>query len=123
MLTSVGAEFASGLALGGGQERHDGQRQDGDDNAGDRAVGLAGADQGADRAEGDVRSEREERHRDDPRGGLLPRFADRVVAGGELPADRSGGEDLDDGVQAEADRRVEEAIVPAVIATIASITL
>ena len=36
---------------------------------------------------------------------LLPGLAHGVVAGGELPGDRGGGGDLDDGVQAEADQR------------------
>lgn len=118
-----GAEFAVGSALGGREERHHREGEGGDDDAGDGAFGLAGAGQGADGVDGDVRGEREEGDGDDPQGVLFAGLAYGVVAGGELPGDRGGGGDPMTESRPKPIRAVEEARLPAVRATTASITL
>ncbi|MDX3228412.1 hypothetical protein [Streptomyces sp. ME19-01-6] len=59
----------------------------------------------ADGIGGDVSGEREKGNGDDAQGGLLAGLTHGVVAGGELPGDRGGGGDFDDGIEAEADQR------------------
>jgi hypothetical protein len=96
------SQLAAGAALRPGQERHDhdADRDEHDSHGG--VLGLVPADQGAQRLNGDVGSEGEERAGDDPQRNLLPALG---VRAGELPGHRGGGADLDHRVESEPDQR------------------
>jgi len=99
------AQFAARAALGNRQDRHDGQGHGSQRYARDGVPSPGIAGQHPDGVGGDVGGEREEGDGNDPQRGPLPGLAYGGVAGGELPGDRGGGGDLDDGVQAEGDQR------------------
>ena len=115
------AEFAAGAALRPGQDRHDDQADGGQHDPDGGVLRFADPEQRPDRVDGDVGGQAEERERDDPQRDLLARLRGRVPANCQATAaaeDTSMTESRPNPISA-----VDEARVPAVIATTASITL
>jgi len=122
---SVCFESATALAnrvrgrrgAGVGQERHHGKGNGGEHDA-DVECSAVGAEQGPHGFDGDIAA-RAKNDRDHLQRGAFAGLGSLR----ETASDSGGGGDLDDGVQAEADQRGGRAIVPAEIATTASMTL